>query len=354
MENGRRIHKLLIPLGFGVLSAVLFASVRFAPVFLLPLSALGAAKGFKAGCTAAGTSALTLCAVFAGLLAMGGVTDPVTYLVACVPPLVLIAGQTAMLWPALGKLPMATRGLLVAGVAALATWPVLASAIASPELRAWFGQAAGEASGIIGTELDADALWASLSRMITLGHGSGIFLWLFASMYMGSSFGMRWRMAKAGKAASERLIAMGALDDAEEANKAVVEELAKRSLGNDESAVPPPLHSYRVPRYLVWPFLASWAGILVSRYVSLPAFQAVVWNVAVSLSICYGVQGLAVAGALFGRIGLAPAARVLGPIAVAIALMAGVPGLVAVGVFAALGTLETWIPFRTVVQGDKP
>ncbi len=77
-------------------------------------------------------------------------------------------------------------------------------------------------------------------------------------------------------------------------------------------------------------------------------------NVALALSICYGVQGLAVAGALAERVGLAPALRLLAPIVLILLLVSGTAGFIAIGVLALLGTLETWIPFRAAPKGELP
>jgi hypothetical protein len=53
-------------------------------------------------------------------------------------------------------------------------------------------------------------------------------------------------------------------------------------------------------------------------------------------------------------VGLASAARLLAPITLILLMVSGTAGFVAVGAFAVLGTLETWIPFRTAHEGDTP
>ncbi len=241
-------------------------------------------------------------------------------------PLALAIGIVAMAWPRVSRLSFTTRALAAAAVASALSLPALFAAIRDPAVRAMFLEAFETASSALGAEaLDAESLWSALRTGVASSYGAVLFAFLFLSAWSGSSL---------GRAMDARTGGQG---------------------GELPTAVPGPrLAGYSVPRGLVWALLAAWAALLVNRFVSVPVFSAVALNAALALSICYGVQGLAVVRALAERVGLAPALRFIGPLAIILLLLSGIGGFVAVGLLALLGTLETWIPFRAVTEGDAP
>lgn len=352
----------LPPLLLGGLSAALYATVSFAPAFLLPLQVAGAGKGFRVMLRASLVAAVSIAVLQLSLLAMVGSLGIATALAGISAPLALVAALLGMAHPRLARTPFVFRALAGGLLVSLAVLPAFMFVARDPGVRAMFVEATRGASTSLGIEtLDPDELWASLSRVIAAGFGAILFLFLFGSAWGGTRIGLRWRIASTvAKIKKDDSGAMPAATDTTQATDSPPEIVITRpidlsaiaNLGIDEPALPPALSGYRVPPVLVWPFLASWAGILASRFVPVQALSAVAWNAAISLSICYGFQGFAVAGALAGRIGMATVARVLGPVFVVLVFLGGTTGLVAASLMALLGTLETWIPFRPSHQGE--
>jgi len=315
----------------GGLSALLYASVVLSPAFLVPVQAAGARRGHGAMVAAALAAAAAVSGLQLALLYRAGAMTPAMVLMGLSVPLALLAALTLMSLPAFASVPFVYRALAAGAAAALATLPALAVAAADPSVAAAFEEAAAMAAQAMGVEVvDTGPLWTIVRSTLASAYGSAMFGLLLASSFTGS-----------------RLVRPAA----------VGYEPSGASPSGSPLVMPAPaprLPAYRVPGPLVWALLASWAGILLFRVVSGPVLGAVAWNVAISLSICYGIQGFAVAGHLIGKTGLAPAARMLGPITLALLLVGGVAGLMAVGVLALLGTLETWIPFRATTEGVSP
>jgi len=259
-------------------------------------------------------------------LARADILSAGTVAVGVSTPLALAIGIVAMAWPRVSRLSFTTRALAAAAVASALSLPALFAAIRDPAVRAMFLEAFETASSALGAEvLDAEALWSALRTGVASSYGAVLFAFLFLSAWSGSSLGRAMDARTGGRD------------------------------GESQAAVTGPgLAGYSVPRGLVWGLLAAWAALLVNRFVSVPVFSAVALNAALALSICYGVQGLAVVRALAERVGLAPALRFIGPLAIILLLLSGIGGFIAIGLLALLGTLETWIPFRAVTEGDAP
>lgn len=181
-----------------------------------------------------------------------------------------------------------------------------------------FITAFSNASTAIGAEVpDTEALWSAIKTGVASSFGAIVFIFLFASAWIGSRLG-----------SFKKPVADGYI---------------------------PTLRTYHLPVPLVWFLLGAWAALLVNRIYPSFVLSAVALNAATALSICYGVQGLAIANALAERAGLAPVSRLIVPIMLILLVASGIAGFIAIGVLALLGTLETWIPFRTVTsKGDTP
>jgi len=335
----------------GITSAVLYATVSLAPAFLLPLQAAGAGRGYKA-MTLASVTAAACISVFQSLLFAGAdMLSAGSLLIGLAAPLALIAALLLIASPRFSRVPFVLRSLGGGLFVALIAFPAFVWALSQPGVREMLDEAVAMAASSLGLEAaDSAALFDGMKGVLSASFGAVLFLFLYASAWSGARLGRRWRFIRAAKAAFASLPKDGQLPDPELASARTAEY---SDLGSDEPALPPVLSEYRVPQALVWLLLASWAMILASRYIPSPAVVSVAWNVALSVSICYGVQGLAVAGALLGRIGMAPARRVLAALFIVLVLLGGTIGLVAAAVIAVLGTLETWIPLRAVnTQGE--
>lgn len=309
----------------GMLSAVLYGSVALMPAFLVPLQTVGARKGYRAMLLSSGLSGLAIVAWQTLALVKAGAMQAGPLLLGISVPLCLILALIVMATPRLGRLSFASRTLLGAALASSISLPAIFYALEDPGVRALFIEAFEKASSVAGAgTLRPELLWTALRTGVASSYAAILFVFLFASAWLGSRFGSNARFG------------------------GTVSEVP------DMPFLPPALRAYRVPSSLVWALLASWAGLLLNRFFPSVWFSAAALNVALALSICYGVQGFAVAGALAERVGLAPALRILGPLALILLLASGVAGLVAIALLALLGTLETWIPFRAATKGDLP
>ncbi len=324
MLDEARLKRFSIPALLGVLSAVLYGTVALMPIFLVPLQFSGTRKGFRAMIASAAASSAIIGVWQTIALARAGVVSASTLAIGVSAPLAMILALIAMASPRLGRLPFAVRALLGAALASAISLPTIFTAIKDPAVRDMFVAAFESAGSALGADsLDAETLWTALKTGIASSYGAVLFAFLFLSAWIGSRLGASPRFAK---------------------------------VPEGDISIPPSLSAYRLPGPLVWALLAAWAGLLVNRFFPSFVLSAVALNAALALSICYGVQGLAVVDALAERAGLAPALRILGPIALILLLASGVAGLAAVGALALLGTLETWIPFRAVTKtkGDLP
>lgn len=307
----------------GALSALMYGSGAMSALFLAPVQAAGSALGFGA-MLASALSALAAAAIGqAVLLSIAGGATVAGFAVSLLPPAALLAALVAIAWPRLASVPFAAKALAGALAAALASMPGLVAALGDPGMRAMFDSMLEAASGAMGAALPSgDEAWKTISAWISSAFGGAILAFLLAGTWIGSGFG---RLASRSRAMPEPA---------------------------DAIAQPPALSEYKVPAYLVWGLLAAWAALLALRLKPMFLVSAVASNAAIALSICYGIQGLAVAGALAERAGMAPAARLLGPLVVVLVLFGRKLGLAVGGIVALVGTLETWIPFRAA-KGEQ-
>lgn len=301
----------------GALSALMYGSGAMSALFLAPVQAAGAALGFRAMLISAASAALATAVGQTVLLSMAGGVSAATLAISLSPQAAMAAALVAIAWPRLARYPFVAKILAGSLAASLASLPGLVAALNDQGLRALFESMLATASGTIGAALPpGDQAWETISKWIASAFGGAVLAFLLAGAWIGSSFG--------------RLAARS------------------RSLAEPADAIvnPPTLAGYKVPAYLVWVLLAAWAALLALRLKPVLLISAAASNAAIALSICYGIQGLAVAGALAERAGMAPAARLLGPLVVVLVLFGRRTGLAVGGLVALVGTLETWIPFR--------
>lgn len=263
-------------------------------------------------------------------------------------PAALLLALILLAYPRFTGTPFVYRALGAGFIAALLSYPTFAFAAADPSIRALFDEAFGRAMpGLASSGIDAGALWDMVKFVVASSFGAILLIFVLFSSWLGTRIGLKARIAYPDSTTvhSEDLVNL---------DKAPTETTTGVAPPANQIVLPPALSAYSVPSPLVWALLAAWAAILFNRFVPAPAFAAIAWNIAIALSICYGIQGFAVALALAGRVGLASAARLLAPIMLILLMVSGTAGLVAIGVFAVLGTLETWIPFRAAHEGDTP
>lgn len=103
----------------------------------------------------------------------------------------------------------------------------------------------------------------------------------------------------------------------------------------------------KLPDSYVWVFFASWAASLLCRIVkSVPVWAVTVcWNVALTVSVLYGIVGLSIVVAFARR---RTAALTVGRIVILLVLVCFIPflNLIVIAGLILLGVLETWFRFR--------
>jgi hypothetical protein len=256
------------------------------------------------------------------LLSKAGVFTGATIAIGISAPLSLVLALTFMAMKRFSHIQFALKALAGAVFASLACLPSFIFALKDDGLKQMFQDAFIAASTAINAELpDTEQMWEIVKTGVASSFGAILFMFLFASAWIGTRFG---------------------------------KTIFHQPSGTDEASLPPALTEYHLPPSLVWVLLASWASLLLARFYPSLLLSAVASNATIALSICYGVQGLAVAGAVAERAGLATVARLLGPVAIILLLVGGTAGLIVAGAIALVGTLETWIPFRAVTKGDSP
>ena len=267
------------------------------------------------------------------LLAQADALNPATATLTATSPAALLLALIMLGYPHFLKLPFVYRVILAGFIAALLSYPTFVFAASDPSIRGLFDEAFRKAMpGLISSEVDTLALWDMVRFVVASSFGAILLVFVLFSSWIGTRIGLKAR----------------------EAYPETPDVLSDTATPVRQIVLPPALEAYSVPSPLVWALLVSWAAILFNRFIPVPVFSAIAWNVAIALSICYGIQGFAVAFALAGRVGLASALRLLMPLTLILLLVSGTAGLVVIGALAALGTLETWIPFRATHEGDIP
>ncbi len=318
---------------------MLYGTVVLMPMFLVPIQFSAARKGYKAMLVAGTSSAIVTIIWQAIALLRAGLMSSNTLAIGVSAPVAMLLALLVMAHPRLSSVAFVLRALLGGALAMAISLPSIFTALKDPNVRAMFIEAFDKAGSTIGAaSIDAETLWSALKTGVASSFAAVLFVLLFFSAWFGTRLGTRFRSFVPAPT-----IEIGSPQVATEPWNP-----------GDAPSLPPAFSSYHVPTYLVWALLAAWGALLLNRFYPSLVLSAVALNAALALSICYGLQGLAVLRALAERVGLAPALRILIPLALILLLVSGVAGLIALGILALLGTLETWIPFRAVTKGDTP
>ncbi len=320
-----RVTEAKAALFAGALTAVLYGTVILMPVFLLPIGHVGARRGFRAMFLSS-LAAITLISVWQFvLIAKTGPLSNSMLFISFAPPVILVVGMLVLAAPGLSRIAYPLRVLLVTAVATMISLPSMLIALKDEGTKKIFENALMLYNEKLGGNSVA-TIWDAMIIGISSTYGSILFAFLFISS---------WLAYRLGKISLAR------------------KPIDVKETGLSVNSVPY-IASYKVPDYLVWPLLASWAALLANRFFPSRLLSAVALNAALSLSICYGVQGLAVVRALADRFGLASALRFAGPIIIMLLVLNTKLAMILFGILALLGTLETWIPFRAATKGDLP
>lgn len=302
----------------GALTAAFYGTIALAPLYLVPLQIAATTRGHRAMCVSSGFAAVIITVWQIVLLARAGAMSAGTLALGLSAPAAMIIALALMAMPRFKGIPFAIRALLGGALASLVCLPSFIAAAGDAGVKNIFMAAFTSATTAVGADVpDTEMLWSAIKTGVASSFGAIVFLFLFASAWLGSRLGSFRKVDAPGEV--------------------------------------PTLATYHLPTSLVWWLLGAWAALLVNRFYPSFVLSAVALNAATALSICYGVQGLAIANALAERVGLAPAARLIMPVVLILLVVSGIAGFIAIGMLALLGTLETWIPFRTVtMKGDTP
>jgi len=302
----------------GALTAAFYGTIALAPLYLVPLQIAATNRGHRAMYVSSVFAAAIITVWQIVLLARAGAMSAGTLALGLSAPAAMIIALVLMALPRFKGIPFAIRALTGGALASLVCLPSFIAAAGDEGVKNIFMAAFTSATTAVGADVpDTEALWSAIKTGVASSFGAIVFIFLFASAWLGSRLGSFRKVDAEGDV--------------------------------------PTLGTYHLPVPLVWWLLGAWAALLVNRFYPSFVLSAVALNAATALSICYGVQGLAVANALAERIGMAPVARLIMPIVLILLVASGIAGFIAVGVLALLGTLETWIPFRTVTsKGDTP
>lgn len=323
-------------IGFGLLSAVLYCTMFLALFFLIPLLIAGAKKGFKTMALGAGVSALLISGFQIVLAVLLGEKSTTLNLLVLLPPLGMIAGLVFIAAPIAQRFSFITRAVLGGIIAALAALPSIFYLRTSPDLIVFLNEVFSQMAALMPSAVqDVEKFRVLMLQMVERGFGAMFFLFIFINAWVGARL-------------SAIPVVLPVPQGAGSSEAPIVQFLPGRL------SLAPQLQDYKVPTWMVWFLLVSWAVILLSRYVASPALNALAWNVALSFSVCYAVQGLAVLHVRLAHSRMAPAARFIVTMLLVLVAVGGPAGYAVAALLSLAGTLETWMPLRNIPKGEQP
>ncbi len=350
IEREEEIKPLFV-IGFGLLSAFFYCTILLALAFLIPLLVAGAKKGLKALLLSSAVSGLLISGFQILLNYLLGERSPATLAIALLPPLGMIAGLLFVALTFDKPLSFVTRALIGGLISSLCALPSVLYLRASPDLIPFLNQLNSQMSTLLPSSMvDAENFRLIMLQIVECAFGAMFFLFVFINSWIGS----RISAGSVGSAGSIVTAGPAGSDGSTGFDGSTGSETSPATISPGRLSLSPLLQDYKVPLWMVWFLLASWAVILLSRYVPSAALNAVAWNVALSFSVCYAVQGLAVLLVRLAHSRLAPAARFMVTLLLVLVAVGGPVGYAVAGLLSLVGTLETWIPLRNIPKGEQP
>lgn len=314
-------------LALGAVAAFLYGSTVFSLFFAMPLQTSWSRGGYRAffvslSVALAGTAGW-LFWQYRGL-PFGGLGG---FLLMLSLPAGLAGAMALANAGFLARLPLVYRVMAGSLVIVAISLPSIYSLFASPDVQAYLLQGIeemtrtidsvggeGYAGAVLRSSLEPEAMLQAARRVIADG---------FAAVLFGATFLGHW--------------------------------LGTRAAGSDApgSRQVPALSSFSVPGQLIWAFLSSWSAVLSLRlpYLaglrSAPFLEALAWNAALAVSLCFAVQGLGILRHFLERIAPTGPLRWTGILLVVLLLFNLKTGAWTAGTLTVLGATETWIPYRT-------
>jgi hypothetical protein len=325
-------ESLAPPLLAGFLSGLLYGTAILGIAFLIPVQITYGRRGKRAGLVAAAialgvASLVQLGEVlasggFGSELFMIGTMTPATFLlVAVLPPAVLLGAlvlMNASFWRGSGAWARDFSGTALASFAAAPA--VVALSRSTAFMDACEAQIGKTLNGIAG-QAQAGAAQASLFSAVDIKEMARLSFTILESSFVPLLLvflaGSRWIGNRASGEGSE---------------------------GREESRT---LSDYRLPSWLVWPFMAAWAGVLYVSYfkVGLP-WSGLAWNLAIAFSLAYLVQGTGIASFLMRSWNMPRSLRILVAVSAVIIFLQPPVGTALIAALPLLGVSEVWINYR--------
>lgn len=309
----------------GVMAAFLYGSTLFAPFFGAPLQASWTRGGFRGYLTSLGTALVCLSGwmLWQYRKLSFGVVD---FLLAMSIPVALAAAIALVNSKRIASWPLVFRTLAGGGLVSAVLVPYIFSMYKNAGVEAYLRmvieQLTTSMGAVEGEGMDIAIMKSILNPETILNMTRRIIADTFVAVLFVITFLGHW--------------------------------IGTRIAGRDASRATalPRLEEFYVPAGLIWPFLAGWALVLVSRTPALQALQgrqgieSVAWNLALVVSFCYAAQGLGILRHILGRLSPNGFLRWLGTLLVVLLLFNYVTGAWAAGVLTVFGATETWIPYR--------
>jgi hypothetical protein len=113
------------------------------------------------------------------------------------------------------------------------------------------------------------------------------------------------------------------------------------------------LRDFHAPRFLIWAFSGSLAGILLLRIAGFSAAETVVWNLLTVCVLMYLAQGFGIVQFFLSRRELPVPLRLLLNVGIVLAILSPGINMAVLILLVLLGAAEYWVPLRRV-SGEPP
>jgi len=111
---------------------------------------------------------------------------------------------------------------------------------------------------------------------------------------------------------------------------------------------PAPLSRFVLPEVVLWPVLASWAVVVIDRFVHLGVVVYLMWNTGMIGAFLYALAGVGIVEHLMDRLRVTRGLRLLLMFGVLFLLMVPGVGIVIAALLTVLGISELWVRFGRV------
>jgi uncharacterized protein YybS (DUF2232 family) len=104
---------------------------------------------------------------------------------------------------------------------------------------------------------------------------------------------------------------------------------------------------WHLPEISVWIFLGGWTVVLATLVVDMPVLESLAWNIALSATLLYMVQGVSILAFLVRKRNPGATATRIFFLSFLLVMLPGV-NVIPLAVLPLLGVSETWIGYRKI------